>query len=62
MEKYYTPKEIAEILKLNINTITRLKNEGKLKVTYLNSRNYRISQTQLDDFLNKGGQKNANGK
>jgi excisionase family DNA binding protein len=56
---YYTPEEVAQKLKLNINTIWRYIREGKLPASLM-GRKYRISEEQLDRFMKSlevGGEK-----
>lgn len=52
MEKYYTPQEIADNLKLNINTIYQYIRENKLKAVKIGNR-YRISENDLKEFLDR---------
>lgn len=47
---YYTPKEVAEDLRLNVSTIWRWIREGKLPATKI-GRSYRISDEQLAKFI-----------
>lgn len=48
--KFYTPKEIANLLKLSERTIQRQLKSGKLKGTLI-GRNWRISENQLKELL-----------
>ena len=48
--QFYTVKEIAEMLKMNEQTIFRFIREGKLEATKVGGR-YRITQEQLDRFI-----------
>lgn len=57
MQKYYTAKQVAEMLQVDINTISRWVTQKKLEVTKINKRNFRISQKQLDNYLNNQGGK-----
>ena len=49
-EKYFTPQEIAEKLKVSINTVRKWYASGKLESTKA-GRMVRISEQQLDRFL-----------
>jgi len=53
MTTYYTPIEVANILKLNLNTVWRYIKEGKLPAFKV-GRCYRISEEQLQEFMNHG--------
>jgi excisionase family DNA binding protein len=53
MIAYYTPTEVAKILKLNPNTVWRYIKDGKLSAFKV-GRCYRISEAQVQEFLNKG--------
>jgi len=53
MEKVYTIDELATNLKFHPNTVRRWINEGILKATYVGGV-YRITETQLNEFLNRG--------
>ena len=50
-ENYYSPEEVAVKLKLAKSTIWRYIRNGRLKATKLNCRNFRISDSQLNEFL-----------
>ena len=50
MERYYTPKEISETLKLNIRTIYKWIREGHLKAVKLGDV-WRISESELNRLL-----------
>jgi len=50
---YYTPAEVAKILKLNLNTVWRYIKEGKLPAFKV-GRCYRISEEQVQEFMNGG--------
>lgn len=50
--KFYTPAEIAEILKLNKITIYRKIKAKQLKA-YKIGKEFRIDQNELDNFLEK---------
>ena len=49
--RYYTPKEIAEKLKVHLQTVREWYRSGKLGCYKLGHRDVRISQEQLDAFL-----------
>ncbi len=57
METYYTPKEIAEKLKLNIGTVYKWVREGRLKAVKLGDV-WRISESELNRLL-KGNEQNG---
>jgi len=50
---YYTPLEIADLLKVCRTTIWRYIRSGQLKAVKLSIKNYRISKKELERFLNK---------
>ena len=51
-EKFYTARELADILKLNIMTIYRYIKAGKLKA-YKIGKEFRIDKEEFNKFLNK---------
>ena len=51
-EKFYTARELADILKLNIMTIYRYIKAGKLKA-YKIGKEFRIDKIEFNKFLNK---------
>ena len=51
-EQFYTPEELAEILKLNIITIYRYIRAKKLKA-YKIGNIYRIDKKTFNNFINK---------
>ena len=51
-EQFYTPEELADILKLNIITIYRYIRAKKLKAYKLGN-TYRIDKKTFNDFINK---------
>ena len=51
-QEYYTAKELAEKLRVNIMTIYRYIKAGKLKA-YKMSKEFRISKKEFNKFLNK---------
>jgi excisionase family DNA binding protein len=51
-KKYYTAKELAEMLGLNVMTIYRYINAGKLKA-YKIGKEFRIDKSEFDRFMQK---------
>lgn len=51
--RVYTLDEVAEILKITRRTLYTYVKEGKLKAVKI-GREWRVSETALQDFLNKG--------
>ncbi len=51
-EQFYTPEELAKILKLNIITIYRYIRSKKLKAYKLGN-HYRVEKKKFQSFLNK---------
>jgi len=51
-KKYYTTKELAEMLGLNVMTIYRYINAGKLKA-YKIGKEFRIDKSEFDRFMRK---------
>jgi excisionase family DNA binding protein len=49
--KFYTPEQIASLLQVNVVTVRRWLNSGKLKGYHLGRKLWRISQPQLEEFL-----------
>jgi predicted site-specific integrase-resolvase len=52
-QKYYTKKEVADMLSVTIRTVDNYKNEGRLKYTYLSKngdKTPRITQKDFDAF------------
>ncbi len=56
--EFYTAKELAEKLRVNIMTIYRYIDNGKLKA-YKMSKEFRIDKKEFEGFLNKA---KTNGK
>lgn len=52
METYYTPKEVAEMLKVTRTAIYQQIYRGNLNAVYVGSQR-RISKTELDKFLSE---------
>lgn len=55
MDNIYTPKEAAAILKVSERTVNEWLRSGKLKASKI-GRQWRITETQLNEFLNKNQQ------
>jgi len=51
-DKFYTAKELADILKLNVMTIYRYIKKSKIKA-YKIGKEFRIEKGEFDKFLNK---------
>ncbi|MFC7442717.1 helix-turn-helix domain-containing protein [Laceyella putida] len=51
--KVYTPEEVADILRVNINSVYQWIKEGKLAHAKLGVRMIRISDDQLQDFFSR---------
>lgn len=51
-EIYYTPQEVARMLKVDRNTVYRYLSSGELNAFYV-GRQRRISKTELDKFLSE---------
>lgn len=52
MDEYLTTKEIASILKVNVLTIRRWIDSGKLPATFL-GKEYRIKKSDYEKFLDE---------
>jgi len=50
--EYYTAKELAEMLSLNVMTIYRYIDAGKLKA-YKIGKEFRIERSEFERFMNK---------
>jgi excisionase family DNA binding protein len=51
-EQLYTPQEVADYLKVDVRTVYRWLREGELNSLRFR-REYRISETDLRDFLGR---------
>lgn len=51
-EQVYTVEEVARLLKLSVQTVRTLVLSGELRSKKI-GRQYRITQTMLDEYLNK---------
>ena len=50
-ETYYTAKEAAEILKINLSTVYQLVREGRLRAARIGKRSIRIPASSFDELL-----------
>jgi excisionase family DNA binding protein len=55
VETYYTPREVADILKLTVQAIYDYIADGKLRAARL-GRRYRISPRDLQEFMDRAYQ------
>jgi len=55
MEKFYTPEEVAEILKVRKHTVWNWLREGSLKGTKINGKIWRVTEEELDSFIHPEG-------
>lgn len=53
MTKYYTPDQVAEMFAVKRATVWDWMRKGKLKHVKLSGKFYRISEEQLNEFVNK---------
>ena len=53
MTTYYTPEEVADILKVRKHTVWNWLREGALKGTKINGKIWRITDKDLEAFINK---------
>ena len=53
MTTYYTPEEVADILKVRKHTGWNWLREGTLKGTKINGKIWRITDKDLEAFINK---------
>lgn len=51
MEKVYTVKEVAQLLKVNVNTVHKFRKSGMLKFMKIGS--FKVRESSLEDFLKK---------
>ena len=54
MDEFLTVKEVAELLKLNEQTLRNMIDRGELPAVRVGSRRVRIRQSDLDAFLGAG--------
>jgi excisionase family DNA binding protein len=52
MDKQYTPEEVAEQLKVNLSSVQRWCQDGRLRATKL-GRIWRIAESDLQNFLDE---------
>ncbi len=57
MTTYYTPEEVADILKVRKHTVWNWLREGTLKGTKINGKIWRITDKDLEAFINKEEEK-----
>lgn len=57
MTTYYTPEEVADILKVRKHTVWNWLREGTLKGTKINGKIWRITDKDLEAFINKEKEK-----
>lgn len=50
-DNYYTTEEVAELLKVNVESVRRWVRDGKLGSVKLSGKFIRISQDDLDAFI-----------
>ena len=55
MESVYTPREIAEILKVKISTVTRHLRNGSLRGFKVGN-HWRVKETALKEFMGNYGE------
>ena len=53
MTTYYTPEEVADLLKVRKHTVWNWLREGTLKGTKINGKIWRITDKDLEAFINK---------
>ena len=53
MTTYYTPEEVADILKVRKHTVWNWLREGTLKGTKINGKIWHITDKDLEAFINK---------
>lgn len=53
MTTYYTPEEVADILKVRKHTVWNWLREGTLKGKKINGKIWRITDKDLEAFINK---------
>ena len=53
MTTYYTPEEVADILKVRKHTVWNWLREGTLRGTKINGKIWRITDKDLEAFINK---------
>ncbi|NLG84189.1 MAG: helix-turn-helix domain-containing protein [Firmicutes bacterium] len=58
MEQYYTPEEVANLLKINRETLYRWVREGRIKAKKIGTL-LRIPESELKRFLESGGDEPA---
>ncbi len=61
MNTYYTPEEVADILKVRKHTVWNWLREGTLKGTKINGKIWRVTDEELKAFIDEEG-KNTQSK
>lgn len=56
MTTYYTPEEVADILKVRKHTVWNWLREGTLKGTKINGKIWRITDEELEAFIKNGNE------
>ena len=51
MDKYYTPEDVSEILLVGSQTVKTWMKQGKLKASKFGPRLWRISESDLQSFI-----------
>ena len=62
IEKHYTVSELAGLFSVSLATIRRRIKSGELVNTPITKREYRISQSSVDEYLRKRGEEYAEAK
>lgn len=52
MEKLFTSEELAEVLKINKQTVLRFIRENKIKAVKI-GREYRVKESDYNNYINK---------
>jgi len=60
--KWYTYKQVAEILSVSVQTVRYWMRTGQLSVNRISSHTVRISQSSLDEFMAKSGRNTSESK
>lgn len=55
IDKQYTVKETAEILRISVVTVLRYINDGKIKNTSYSGNKHIIPESSIKEFLSNGG-------
>ena len=57
-KEYYTTKEVAELLQIDVQTVRRYIREGKLKATRISKNIQRIAAEEIDFLFGKKDETN----